>query len=286
MTRIEQPHHSIRWRRGEPSIEWGHAQVLARAPARAQRGCVPEAAVSVLYCVTRHTPGTPSTLYTTTLGQPSQQQARGFRPRAHLPYATCDDRGYENEYEPDPERRKRRAPPPDADARPVFVRSVTRCTVSVWPRPSVPRGCAGVPGSGVPESVAGPAGPRSVSEPSRPRLVRLAAVLYVKTYITSREDWEVVGLVIWRYRISHVTTSRAAARARTAQTRRTGPGGSRPDLTSHALRRGSEWRASGRPRTNRIWAGGGWVKGGRGALGPTCGRACRTGPKPDRAGRS
>jgi hypothetical protein len=71
MTRIEQPHHSIRWRRGEPSIEWGNAQSPrapgARSSSGAQRGCVPAAAVSVLYCVTRHTPGTPSTLYTTTL---------------------------------------------------------------------------------------------------------------------------------------------------------------------------------------------------------------------------
>jgi hypothetical protein len=33
-------------------------------------------------------------------------------------------------------------------------------------------------------------------------------IQHQKTYITSREDWEVVGLVIWRYRI---TTSRAAA---------------------------------------------------------------------------
>ena len=42
MTRIEQPHHSIRWRRGEPSIEWGNAQA-SRAPrsGAAQRGCVP-----------------------------------------------------------------------------------------------------------------------------------------------------------------------------------------------------------------------------------------------------
>ena len=39
----------------------------ARSSSGAQRGCVPAAAVSVLYCVTRHTPGTPSTLYTTTL---------------------------------------------------------------------------------------------------------------------------------------------------------------------------------------------------------------------------
>jgi len=39
----------------------------ARSSSGAQRGCDPAAAVSVLYCVTRHTPGTPSTLYTTTL---------------------------------------------------------------------------------------------------------------------------------------------------------------------------------------------------------------------------
>jgi hypothetical protein len=39
----------------------------ARSSSGAQRGCAPAAAVSVLYCVTRHTPGTPSTLYTTTL---------------------------------------------------------------------------------------------------------------------------------------------------------------------------------------------------------------------------
>ena len=31
MTRIEQPHHSIRWRRGEPSIEWGNAQSPRRS---------------------------------------------------------------------------------------------------------------------------------------------------------------------------------------------------------------------------------------------------------------
>jgi hypothetical protein len=68
MTRIEQPHHSIRWRRGEPpSSGETPSRPGARSSSGAQRGCVPAAAVSVLYCVTRHTPGTPSTLYTTTL---------------------------------------------------------------------------------------------------------------------------------------------------------------------------------------------------------------------------
>ena len=200
MTRIEQPHHSIRWRRGEPSIEWGHAQVLARAPARAQRGCVPAAAVSVLYCVTRHTPGTPSTLYTTTLGQPSQQQARGFRPRAH-PYRTDVRR---------PRLRVRtgsgsgRETPRAAAGRgrTSGLRPVCRTAVRSLCVASSFRSARLRRGPGCPNR-SRDAGPRSVSEPSRPRLVRLAAVLYVKTYITSREDWEVVGLVIWRYRISH-----------------------------------------------------------------------------------
>ena len=144
MTRIEQPHLSIRWRRGEPSIEWGHAQVLARAPARAQRGCVPAAAVSVLYCVTRHTPGTPSTSvhhhpWSTLPAAGSWLSAPGS---STVP--TCDDRGYE--YEPDPEAETPRAAA--GRGRTSGLRPVChRCTVSVWPRPSVPRGCAGVRGA-------------------------------------------------------------------------------------------------------------------------------------------
>lgn len=91
MTRIEQPHHSIRWRRGEPSIEWGNAQSPrapgARSSSGAQRGCVPAAAVSVLYCVTRHTPGTPSTLYTTTLPAAASWLSCVAPPSYHRPTA-------------------------------------------------------------------------------------------------------------------------------------------------------------------------------------------------------
>ena len=199
MTRIEQPHHSIRWRRGEPSIEWGHAQVLARSSgARAARVRPRGRRQRTVLCHTSHARNAFHIVHhhpwSTLPAAGSWLSAPGS---STVP--TCDDRGYE--YEPDPEAETPRAAA--GRGRTSGLRPVChRCTVSVWPRPSVPRGCAGVRGARIGRGTRGR--DRSPNRPdSRPRLVRLAAVLYVKTYITSREDWEVVGLVIWRYRISH-----------------------------------------------------------------------------------
>lgn len=83
MTRIEQPHHSIRWRRGEPSIEWGNAQALARPSShRRARSAGASPRPPSAYCTVSHVTRQERLPHCTP--PPSQQQARGFRPRVHL----------------------------------------------------------------------------------------------------------------------------------------------------------------------------------------------------------
>lgn len=215
MTRIEQPHHSIRWRRGEPSIEWGNAQSPrapgARSSSGAQRGCVPAAAVSVLYCVTRHTPGTPSTLYTTTLP-------------AAASWLSCV------------------APPSYA--------------------PTVPRGCAGV-------GRAHQSRDRSVPAPRTVRLVHLPAFLarLFLQYNKSSYDTHSVAArpLARRGPADDATSQRRAPRHGVGELGRAHARWARPptDLTRSG--------ASGRPRTNHTWAGGGsWTAWGAGAQHVPC----------------
>ena len=165
MTRIEQPHHSIRWRRGEPSIEWGHAQVLARSSgARAARVRPRGRRQRTVLCHTSHARNAFHIVHhhpwSTLPAAGSWLSAPGS---STVPTTAATNRI---------RKRKRRAPPPDADARPVFVRSVTAvrslCGL-VLPFRAV------APGSGVPESVAGRGRPPDpIGLPNRP--VRVLSV--------------------------------------------------------------------------------------------------------------
>lgn len=146
MTRIEQPHHSIRWRRGEPSIEWGHAQVLARSSgARAARVRPRGRRQRTVLCHTSHARNAFHIVHHHPWSTLPAAGSWLSAPGSSTVPTWCATTAATNRIR----KRKRRAPPPDADARPVFVRSVTAvpCPVSVWPRPSVPRGCAGVRGA-------------------------------------------------------------------------------------------------------------------------------------------
>ena len=122
MTRIEQPHHSIRWRRGEPSIEWGNAQ----SPRRSLE-----------------------------LRRAARVRPRGRRQRTVLGHTSHARDAFHIVHHHPP--------------------SSSLAGFPVWPRPTVPRGCAGPPGSGACPSHQ--SRDRSVPAPQTVRLVHLPAFL-------------------------------------------------------------------------------------------------------------
>ena len=122
MTRIEQPHHSIRWRRGEPSIEWGNAQ----SPRRSLE-----------------------------LRRAARVRPRGRRQRTVLCHTSHARDAFHIVHHHPP--------------------SSSLAGFPVWPRPTVPRGCAGPPGSGACPSHQ--SRDRSVPAPQTVRLVHLPAFL-------------------------------------------------------------------------------------------------------------
>jgi hypothetical protein len=216
MTRIEQPHHSIRWRRGEPSIEWGNAQ----SPRRSLE-----------------------------LRRAARVRPRGRRQRTVLCHTSHARDAFHIVHHHPP--------------------SSSLAGFPVWPRPTVPRGCAGPPGSGACPSHQ--SRDRSVPAPRTVRLVHLPAFL-------------AAVLIIQQIFITHSVAARPRAPAAAREGRAPGPwmglgywgeptrGGHGPRPTSRALvppaapARTTPGRAEGRGR--------------RGALGPS---TCRG---PDRAGRS
>jgi hypothetical protein len=217
MTRIEQPHHSIRWRRGEPSIEWGNAQ----SPRRSLE-----------------------------LRRAARVRPRGRRQRTVLCHTSHARDAFHIVHHHPP--------------------SSSLAGFPVWPRPTVPRGCAGPPGSGACPSHQ--SRDRSVPAPQTVRLVHLPAFLAA------------VLIIQQVFILTQCAARPRAPRRRGREGRAPGPwmglgywgeptrGGHGPRPTSRAL-----WCL--RPPPHEPHLGGRRVVDGVGRWGPA--RAV-----PDRAGRS